>query len=127
MNHAALDAVDLPHSLNIGHLLDVNQILQRRASAQADAVPAPKAVFADGQRTVYLVAVFLAHELQVARLNEFEVGQQVQLLRPCDFFFRHPAHTLHPVYCFSICFLYRYNQSNYYQSYLRVIITSPEV
>ena len=73
------------------------------------------------------MAVFLAHELQVAWLNEFEVGQQVQLLRPRDFFLRHPGHTLHPVFCFSICFLYRYNQSNYYQSYLRVIITSPEV
>ena len=117
----------LPHSLNIGNILDVDQILQRRAPAQADAVPAPKAVFADGQRAVYLVAVFLTHELQVARLNEFEVGQQVQLLRPCDFFLRHPGHTLHPVFCFPICFLYRSNQSNYYQSYLRVIITSPEV
>ena len=117
----------LPHSLNIGNILDVDQILQRRAPAQADAVPAPKAVFADGQRAVYLVAVFLTHELQVARLNEFEVGQQVQLLRPCDFFLRHSGHTLHPVFCFSICFLYRSNQSNYYQSYLRVIITSPEV
>ena len=85
MNHAALDAVDFPHSLDIGHLLDVDQILQRRASAQADAVPAPKAVFADGQRTVYLVAVFLAHELQVAWLNEFEVGQQVKLLSPARF------------------------------------------
>ena len=115
MNHAALDAVDLPHSLDIGHLLDIDQILQRRASVKADAVPAPKAVFADGQRTVYLVAVFL------------EVGQQVQFLRPRDFFFRHSCHTLHPVFCFSICFLYRSNQSNYYQSYLRVIITSPEV
>ena len=62
MNDAALDAVDLPHSLNIGHLLDVDQILQRRAPAQANAVPAPKAVFADGQRAVYLVAVFLACE-----------------------------------------------------------------
>ena len=31
----------LPHSLNIGNLLDVNQILQRRAPAQANAVPAP--------------------------------------------------------------------------------------
>ena len=31
------------------------------------------------------------------------------------------------LFCFPICFLYRYNQSNYYQSYLRVIITSPEV
>lgn len=41
MNHAALDAIDLPHSLNIGHLLDVDQILQRRAPTQADAVPAP--------------------------------------------------------------------------------------
>lgn len=32
---------NLPHSLDIGHLLDVDQILQRRAPAQADAVPAP--------------------------------------------------------------------------------------
>ena len=74
MNHAALDAVDLPHCLHIGHLLNVNQILQRSAPTQVDAVPAPKAVFADRQRTVYLVAVFLAYELQVTWLNEFEVG-----------------------------------------------------
>ena len=127
MNPAALDAVDLPHSLNIGHLLDIDQIFQRRAPAQVDAVPAPEAVLADRQRAVYLVAVLLAHELQIVRLNEFEVGQQVQLLRPCDFFLRHSGHTLHPVFCFSICFLYRSNLSNYYQSYLRVIITSPEV
>ena len=81
----------------------------------------------EGVSEVQVVAVFLAHELQVAWLNEFEVGQQVQFLRPRDFFFRHSCHTLHPVFCFSICFLYRSNQSNYYQSYLRVIITSPEV